>query len=98
VPGAHRKRNAQLLVHRSVNVVPRRAEIDYVSAVATGHPFAGPTLLVCLYLNGYRGTCSTTREETMQIAEDDIADFAANSGSHSNGVIIVEAVNGSWIF
>jgi hypothetical protein len=63
-------------------------EIDYVSAIATGHPFAGPTLLVCLYLNGYRGTASTTREDTLQIAEDDISNYIGYNRTHSNGVII----------
>jgi endonuclease/exonuclease/phosphatase (EEP) superfamily protein YafD len=108
--GAHRKRNAQLLIHRSVHMAPRRVEVDYVSAVATGHPFAGPTLLVCLYLNGYRGVSSTAREETLQTAEDDIADFVGGTGTHNNAVIVggdlnttaeemeVEAVNGSWFF
>jgi hypothetical protein len=86
--GARSKRNAQLLVHRSVNIVPRRVEIDYVSAVATGHPFGGPTLLVCLYLNGYRGAASTTREETIQIAEDDIANFVGDNRGHGQGVVI----------
>jgi hypothetical protein len=81
-----------------------------VSGIATGHPLASPTLLVCLYLNPHHHASGNTREVTISIAEEDISDFLATTGTRNGDIIIggdlnvnadeieEEVVNGSWLF
>lgn len=78
-----------------------------MSAIATGHPLPGPTLLICMYVHGYSEVSSTTREATLPIAEEDLTAYL---GENTGSVIIagdlntsaeqmeVEAVNGSLFF
>jgi hypothetical protein len=109
-PGAHRKRNAQILLHNSLHYKIRKIEVDYVSIMAYGHPLSGPTLIACCYLSPHRDARGTTRQDTVNTMEEDITEYVRGGQSTSTGIIIggdfnatidemeEEAVNGSWIF
>lgn len=109
-PGTRQKQNAQIMVAgQQVKVIQRKCETDYISVVATGVPFAGPTLIICMYLNKFGPAGATTRQETTQTAEEDIWEFLESSGSSGNVIVggdlnctidemEEEAVNGSWLF
>lgn len=88
-PGAQRKQNAQILVHDSLVTSSRRAEVDYVSIVASGRPFEETaTLVACIYLNPHRDAASTTRENTVRVAQEDIMDFLEKHRSSGCNILI----------
>jgi hypothetical protein len=68
-PGAHKKMNAQICLHNSLNFKIRRRDVDYVSVVASGQPLSGPTLVCCVYLNPSGDAATTTRARAIESME-----------------------------